>query len=293
MAERRAAGEWNSSVTRVWPVFLQLLDRDSTGKSWLKDLLELAGKQNVLAASMSQLDCTIAADLRGERPFTRYEPAVRLPRCLEYDAPAPERFLRWLIQHPEGVDRSKLSSEAPDSPSETHSNRSKLWARDEEAIESALSHLALVGSRDARGKGAWWAFEGPTSVDCFLETLDFVLTIEGKRTEPLSEGTEWVKLRNQLARNLEVAQGMASGRRYGVLLIVENEKDFVVADHRALSDRLKPDLPHYDDAERDFLARHFLGRVTWQGVCEATRVAFEKLPGKSADFYDKYSTRVV
>jgi hypothetical protein len=52
--------------------------------SWLKDILELAGKQNVLAARMSQLDCTIAADLRAERVFTRYEPAVRLPRCLEH-----------------------------------------------------------------------------------------------------------------------------------------------------------------------------------------------------------------
>jgi hypothetical protein len=46
--------------------------------SWLKDILELAGKQNVFAARMSQLDCTIAADLRAERVFTRYEPAVRL-----------------------------------------------------------------------------------------------------------------------------------------------------------------------------------------------------------------------
>jgi hypothetical protein len=291
--ERKAAGEWNSSITRVWPVFLQLLDRDSTGKSWLKNLLELAGRQNMLAVSMSQLDCTIAADLRTERPFTRYEPAIRLPRCLEYDAPAPERFLRWLIQHPEGIDWSKLPSEVTDSPSETYSNRNNLRARDEKAIESALRHLALVGSRDAKGKGTWWTFEGPTSVDCFLETADFVLAIEGKRTEPLSKGTEWVKLRNQLARNLEVAQGMASGRRYGVLLIVENAKDFTVSDHCALSDRLKPDLPHYDDAERDFLARHFLGAVTWQGVCEATQIPFEELPGKSADFYDNYSTRVI
>ena len=190
-----AAGEWNSSITRVWPLFLQLLALDFTGKSWLKDLLELAGRQNTLAAKMSQLDCTIAASLRDERPFKKYEPTISLPRCLEYDAPAPERFLRWLIQNPEGVDWLNLTSEA--TPSDTYINRNKLCARDAEAIESALNQLALVGSQNSRGNGTWWAFEGSTSVDCFLGTSDLVLAIEGKRTEPLSKRTDWVKVRER------------------------------------------------------------------------------------------------
>ena len=114
MAERRTAGEWNSSVTRVWPVFLQLLDRESTGKSWLKDLLELAGKQNVLAASMSQLDCTIAADLRGEhlerfrepasegRTRTRLQARADQRRQLCEEAPPTQRVLLRASRHSRG-----------------------------------------------------------------------------------------------------------------------------------------------------------------------------------------------
>src|SRR5216683_655041 len=287
MSKRDAAGKYNSSITRVWPVFLQLLDRDPTGGSWLKDLLAHIGKMNELASAMSRLDCTIVQGLRTERNFARYEPPVCLPLCLEYDAPAPERFLAWLIRHPESIDWSKLSSEAP--PSQTFANRNKLRANDPEVIESGLNNLVLSGSRDAKGRGTWWAFEGPTSVDCFLETEDFVLAVEGKRTEQLSARTEWVKSRNQLARNLEIAENLARGRRYGALLIVEGKDDFKPIDHSFLAD----DLPHYSDAEREFLARHFIGSATWADVCGATGLDFAGLPKTSADFCISFASRVV
>lgn len=292
MRKRDAAGKHNSSITRVWPVFLQLFDRDPTGKSWMNELLAHIGKMNELASAMSRLDCTIAQELRTERNFARYEPPVRLPLCLEYDAPAPERFLAWLIRHPECIDWSKLPSETPNPPSQTFINRNKLRANDPEVIESGLNNLVLSGSRGAEGRGTWWAFEGPTSVDCFLETRDFVLAVEGKRTEQLSARTEWVKLRNQLARNLEIAENLSRGRRYGALLIVEaveGTNDFKPTDHSFLAD----DLPHYSDAERDFLARHFIGSVTWADVCGATGLDFAKLPDTSADFYISFASRVV
>jgi hypothetical protein len=134
--------------------------------------------------------------------------------------------------------------------------------------------------------------EGPTSVDCFIETKDFVLVIEGKRTEELSGSTEWVNPRNQLARNLEVAQNLSCGRRYGVLLIVGHGRDFTMADHKAFVEYLSPSLPHYDDEERDFLGRHFLGAITWQDTCAATGLNLHSLPDTSAEFYRKYASRL-
>jgi hypothetical protein len=116
MAKRVAAGKHNSSITRVWPVFLQLIDRDPKAESWLKAILTLAGKTSKLASAMSRLDCRIAEELTAEKIFARYQPPVRLPLCLEYDAPAPERFLAWLIRHPESIDWSNLPSKAARRP---------------------------------------------------------------------------------------------------------------------------------------------------------------------------------
>jgi hypothetical protein len=149
----------------------------------------------------------------------------------------------------------------------------------------------LSGSRDAKGRGTWWAFEGATSVDCLLETNDFVLAIEGKRDEQLSTRTEWVKLRNQLARNLEIAENLSRGRRYGALLIVERNEDLKQSEPASLAKSLKRDVPHYTDAERDFLMRHFIGSVTWADVCQATGLDFARLPEMSQDFYVSYASR--
>jgi hypothetical protein len=42
-------GEFNSSVTRVWPVFDFLFAQDATGLTWLKSLLSLGSEGRALA----------------------------------------------------------------------------------------------------------------------------------------------------------------------------------------------------------------------------------------------------
>lgn len=44
-------GESNSSVTRAWPIFGTLFERDSTGQSWLNPLLELCSDPVVSGAT--------------------------------------------------------------------------------------------------------------------------------------------------------------------------------------------------------------------------------------------------
>jgi len=60
-------------------------------------------------------------------------------------------------------------------------------------------------------------------IDCVLMTDRLVVTVEGKRTEPLSAATDWYPQRSQFVRNLEAAKQLASGRRWVSALISETE----------------------------------------------------------------------
>jgi hypothetical protein len=137
--------------------------------------------------------------------------------------------------------------------------------------------LNNCGPRGSRR--AWWAFEGFTSVDCALETPDFVLAIEGKRFEPVSETVSWIPERNQIARNLEVISEYARGgnKEFAVLLVGPDGGQ--PPSHEALT----RGWPHLDQLAQKDLLRHFLGVTTWRAVCDACGVDYERLPITTAD----------
>jgi hypothetical protein len=109
----------------------------------------------------------------------------------------------------------------------------------------------------------WWAFEGETHVDCYLETERLVLLVEGKRTEPLSSSTSWFPRRNQLWRNLEVAASVSNGKRFALMLLAENAEP---------EPPINESLPHFEPYERDFLKKHYLGCALWSDACHATGI---------------------
>ena len=139
-----------------------------------------------------------------------------------------------------------------------------------QAQASALRSLDRNGPEKSAQQ--WWAFEGFTEVDCCLQTDRLVLLIEGKRTESLSESTEWYSGRNQLCRNLEAARDLAAGREFGVLVIGEEKIPATVLDS------LEAGLPHLSSAERAELMCHYLGTLTWSQVCEVTGMDYRALP---------------
>jgi hypothetical protein len=130
----------------------------------------------------------------------------------------------------------------------------------------------------AKSRMKWWAFEGFTSVDCWLETNNYILLIEGKRKERLSRSTDWYPLRNQLIRNLEAASEFAHTKNYGLLLVVESK-----AGIPSISEMLIDSLPHLNSDDRSSLATHYLGAITWREVCTATDLDFSKLPDTTLD----------
>lgn len=117
-------------------------------------------------------------------------------------------------------------------------------------------------------------------IDCILMTDRLVVTIEGKRTEPLSAATDWYPALSQLVRNLEAAKQLSRGRTWGSLLISEVK----IADgtDEALDAILPASAPHLDADEHRELHRNYLGNLTWAEACNAVGLPFSALPETTA-----------
>lgn len=280
----KAKGLYNSSITRVRPVFQQLLHKDPTGATWLTDLLDLAPRKAKSRSDAIAKPGILLEEVSKTRRYSDYilrgfglEQPIDLGNCFEKSLPPPEKFLKWLIQNlgrliEPGDKRLKYLTD----------NRKDLFDTNRpEAQRAAIAAgLNLLNTLKARGSARqWWAFEGFTEVDCYLETDTLVLLIEGKRTERLSAATLWFPKRQQIVRNLEVAAEIARQKRkdFAVLLIAEDIIDFNLADELVLG------LPHLDANALLELDEHYLGCITWQALCKQTGLDFRALPNTSKE----------
>ena len=254
-------GPFNSSATRVRPFFNSLLTRDPRGETWLPKLLALAPNSGIFSGNTLR-------ESPGPIRNSQLDPERKLL--------PPEAFLRWLIENPTRMtwpkgetysEETQLCREAlmdVDPLSGTESRGRKK----EEVQRDALCQLELLGSKGSIKK--WWAFEGQTSVDCFIQTDNLRLYIEGKRRESLSASTAWFPTRNQLMRNIESA-AEDSGQSLFACLIIGESTSLRIPDPQK-------SWPHLGGEERESLMSHFLGVVSWRDVCEATGVDYASLP---------------
>jgi hypothetical protein len=134
----------------------------------------------------------------------------------------------------------------------TQTKREALFAGDPETSRNALEGLQKHGAGKSEGK--WWAFEGFTCVDVYVETDSLVLLIECKRNEILSPSTAWYQARNQLGRNIEAAKEQAALRRKNFAVIVCSE-NAVSIDAKSLGGS----FPHISN--REDLYQHYWGNV--------------------------------
>lgn len=275
------AGQKNSSITRVRPFFRELFTMDDNGQTWLSDLVRLANQNEQYAVKIANVSGTLLSESVKTRRYqdrilAQYGIAeIDLENCFESSQPPPERFLRWLIENPAQLKWPVNSGKKSLYGTKTQFWRDKLVAGEQEVISSALAELEKHGVAGSKRK--WWAFEGFTEVDCCLETDRFVLFIEGKRTEKLTPATNWYPQRNQIVRNLEVAQQKAKGREYAVLVIAEQDLETITEEDFVQS------LPHFNGHERTEIYKHFLGCTTWEKACHALGVDYTALPDKILD----------
>lgn len=153
-------GRYDSSITRVKPIFDQLYAKDATGQTWLPKLLCLPTFGNAVSLP-PECDFDIQDHAWGDsEQECKLEPPVAL--------------LSWLIRHPQKLAQCKAAYKTP-MPEE---RRELLDGSENRMIEA----LALL-QENAQGKD-WHIFEGKTQPDVFITTSNLLAVIEGKRTEP-------------------------------------------------------------------------------------------------------------
>jgi hypothetical protein len=263
-------GEYNSTVTRVWPVFDDLFGRDPTGTTWLPALLKLgsrAGKvvqqihasPGCLLPELGRFELNLPGPIKKALGQGRAARIERIRNAYEAEIPPSATFLQWLLEHPERLVWPKRKNVQWVYGPSTQDKRKCLLAGERAAREEALKELATVGAGGSQRK--WWAFEGFTSVDCHLETASLLLLIEGKRKEPISDSTDWFPGRNQVIRNLEVAQALAGRKNFAVLVCAE-------APIELAEEAWTNSLPHLSFSEIENLKSHYLGCSTWSAIAQ-------------------------
>ena len=257
-------GQYDSSLTRVQPFFeLALAD----GGDWLAKLLAASPRGREALGAAVDTPGTILATMVAPHP------QGKAPRaCYEYEVLPGRRFLRWCVLHPDVLSWPQGKTYGP---STTKSRRALLY--DEPpgrtvAQQQAIEQIELASP----ATNAWWRFEGSSWIDCVLATARVVITVEGKRTEPLSSSTHWYRQRSQLVRNLEAARDLARGRVWGTLLL--SERKLPEGEPDAVAATLDEAAPHLDEAERAALQHAYLGNLTWEEACAAIGVPFAALP---------------
>lgn len=244
--------KYDSTKTRVVPVFDQLLNSDCTGTQWLEPLIRLGTRADV---------ATVPKDFGALIPD--HLPSWGQNEC---SLSPPLELLEWLVRNitKEQVAKSRDKGE-------TLEKRKALACGDPKVLCEALCHL----QKGKRGT-IWYVLEGKTRPDAYLETDTLVLVVEGKRTDPPKNHTTWTQYRPQLIRHMDAAWEVAEGRVVLGLLLVEGTtvsplsvpKKWLRDSERHLQhDQLASSLPHRSDQERKEIGAGILGAATWQRVC--------------------------
>jgi hypothetical protein len=248
-------GAFDSSKTRVAPIFDALLAKDGSGGSWLDRLIALGSRKDVTTSGV-----------RGQHLT---HPGKRCWGSDEVMLPAPAALLEYLVTH---IDIEQV--EASTDIGETRAKRTALANRDPQVIAEAMQALAS-GQRGRK----WFVLEGESRPDAFLEAEQLVICIEGKRTEArCTSHTTWMRRRSQLLRHMDAAREAYPDKRVMGLLIVEGigeGKTLAPSQHwldecaaQYADTMLAGSLPHRNKAEREKLQEGVLGVTTWQAVCE-------------------------
>jgi len=198
LREVKKIGKYNSTFTRVKPVFDSIFALGESGGSWLPKLLRLPS-------------------IRGKKV------SLHLPNNLglicshwgdnEKQLRPPISLLRWLVQNLEHSVADGLRGSG-----ETISKRKALINKDKQTPENALVLLSEPSIPDE----GWYILEGITHPDVYLETPDLIVVIEGKRTErEPTRKTKWMRTRDQMLRHLDCAHELNGLKKIVGFYIVE------------------------------------------------------------------------
>lgn len=254
-------GQYDSSRTRVQPVFNELIIRMGTSAEWLSALLSLP------ECGAPEADAAVEPN-----PVFQHHAWVGNPASdeKEQSLSPPLSLLSWLVRNLRLLKGMKL-----DPANDVDRQRQQLIKRNPETIAKALEMLKRHG-----GSKKWYVLEGPSQPDVYLETEKTIVVIEGKRTEagPTTH-TTWMAGRHQVLRHIDAAWEIRGKRNVYGFFIVNGEDDNansteVPAQWREASNATWSDeaiassLPHRGPQEQRAIRNAFLGVTTWQTVCQ-------------------------
>lgn len=262
-------GKFDSSKTRVVPVFNDLYSGDPTGESWIHKLLSLPqhGKGKPPTGITYRILPGPAGTTWGwGENEKKLSPHISL--------------LRWLVENLP----SKFPPEKNGSIDDPQNNRKDLLKRNPATMRKALEAL-----KDNSPSKAWYVLEGLSQPDVYLETDQAVIVIEGKRTElGPTTSTSYMPGRHQILRHIDCAWEIKEGRKIYGFFIVEGTAsgevphEWVAYSRNTVSkNALNSSLPHRTKDEKIAIAESFLGVATWQRVCSSLNVDFNSLPNES------------
>lgn len=259
-------GKYDSSKTRVEPVFNLLREKDRTGRSWLPKLLQLPNRSSEISLP-SDCDFTIQGAWWGPEE-RKLDPPVAL--------------LSWLIRNPKPPKSGKLSSDPV-----KERKRQELMDGCESKLAEALALL-----RDNPKGEDWHIFEGQTQPDVFIQTPRVSVVIEGKRTErEATTCTKWMDARHQMLRHIDCAWEIRGKKQVIGFFIVEGDgKDGDIppywldyATEITGAAAIAGSLPHRGPEEQRGIASSFIGVTTWQTVCREFGIDWAELPMCTAE----------
>ena len=170
----------NSSITRVRPVFRQLLGKNPTGASWLSQVLQLSKSSGLSRTTRSEPGTVLPAVSEKRRYADPVQGNIELERCFEFSVAPGRSFLRWLLENPDRMTWPVSAGHRVSYSATTQARREALLGFKGDSARKAAQASALRAlDRNGPKKSArqWWSFEGFTEVDCCLETDKLVLLI--------------------------------------------------------------------------------------------------------------------
>jgi hypothetical protein len=257
-------GMYDSSKTRVEPVFNCLCQSDPTGRAWLPKLLQLPNRSSEISLPS---DCDFTIQGRWWGPEERkLDPPVAL--------------LSWLIRNLKLPKSGELSSD----PSKETKRRDLIAGCESRLVEA----LALL-RRNPNGED-WHIFEGETQPDVFIQTPHIIVVIEGKRTErEATTSTKWMAVRHQMLRHIDCAWEIRGKKQVIGFFIVEGSakdgdvpprwRDYATEITSAAA--IAGSLPHRGPEEQKGIASSFIGVTTWQKVCWEFGIDWAALPAQA------------
>ena len=179
------------------------------------------------------------------------------------------KLLNYLVSNPKILKSTALGL---DDGKETYAKRKKILEGDLETLDEALM---LINDEAIPTKPVWYVFEGYTHPDIYIETENYIIIGEAKRTEKkLTKSTTWMDPRDQLIRHIDSVldrpKNIISFFIVDATVAQENKYDKELAVFKDIKN-FTESLPHRSQPEVRRAMDSYIGHCYWQD--------FEKIYG--------------